>query len=72
MRTHLTRLRRLERANGDRCAFCAGQKPIMIRGAEQEAPSCRACGRRLPAVRLIRDPDFYHKAFRLQVRPASG
>jgi hypothetical protein len=59
MRTYLTRLRRLEKANGNRCPFCAGQKPIMLRGAEQEAPSCPACGRRLPAVKLIRDSDFY-------------
>jgi hypothetical protein len=65
MRTYLTRLRRLEKANGNRCPFCSGQKPTMLRGAEQEAPSCPACGRRLPAVKLIRDSNFFGNADRL-------
>jgi hypothetical protein len=52
----------LEKANGNRCPFCSEQKPIKFRGAEQEVPNCPACGRRLPAVKLIRDGNFFGNA----------
>ena len=69
MHAHARRLAVLERclAVWTSCPHCRDwAEPLLLRGAEQEAPSCPACGRRLPAVKLIRDPDFYHNADRLR------
>jgi hypothetical protein len=67
MRLSLSRrLQQLERFSGGACSYCSGREPILLRGAEQEAPACEVCGQRLPAVRLLRDPDFYRNADRLR------
>jgi hypothetical protein len=63
----LSRLRRLEKAQDGPCPLCA--RPLLVRGIEQAAPRCPACGREPSVVRLIRDRNFFGNADRL---PASG
>jgi hypothetical protein len=58
------RLRRLESASGGACPNCSGQAAVLLRD-EQEAPTCEVCQQPLPAVRLIRDPNFYGNRRRL-------
>ena len=58
-----TRLRRLEMFAGGACPFCAGAPYATLRG-EEPAPTCAACGRELPAVRIVR-VDFYGNQARL-------
>jgi hypothetical protein len=59
------RLARLEMFSDGPCRFCAGRPHVTIRG-DQPVPTCDVCGRDLPAVRIVRDPDFYHNADRLR------
>jgi hypothetical protein len=67
LRRAVDRLAVLSGSNGP-CPICAGAEPIPLRDG-QEAPTCEFCGRELPAVKLIRDHDFYRNADRL---PANG
>jgi hypothetical protein len=66
MRALANRLRRLESMTGNTgpCRACAG-KCVTLRGA-QPAPKCAVCGRELFAIRIVRDPDFFHNADRLR------
>ena len=59
------RLRRLEMFSDGPCRFCAGRSHVVLRG-EQPVPTCDVCGRDLPAVRVVRDPNFYGYAERLK------
>jgi hypothetical protein len=47
------------------CRACAGRPYVVLRG-EQEAPTCDVCGRGLPAIRIVRDANFYGNADRLR------
>jgi hypothetical protein len=47
------------------CPYCAGRAPILLRG-EQAAPVCSVCGRGFPAVKLVRDSNFFGNALRLR------
>jgi hypothetical protein len=58
----LSRVRRLEANGGGRCPACV--KPLMVRGTS-EVPRCPLCGGERLVVRLLRDPDFYRNAARL-------
>jgi hypothetical protein len=54
------------------CPACSGQKHIVLRG-DQPVPTCPVCGRDLPAVRIVRDPNFYGNADRLrQIADSQG
>jgi hypothetical protein len=60
-------VRRLEDLAGGAgpCPHCAGRPHVILRD-EQPVPTCDFCGRDLPAVRVIRDPNFYGNADRLR------
>jgi hypothetical protein len=60
----LTRLRRLEPFSSGPCLACSGRPYLSIRGTQQ-VPVCEVCGQTLPAVRLIRDRNFFRNAHRL-------
>ena len=51
--------------NGGGCWACANRPHVCLREG-QEIPTCPVCNSPLPAVRLIRDEDFYHNADRLR------
>jgi hypothetical protein len=58
------RVKRLEENGSGDCPHCA--KPVLVRG-EREGPSCPVCGRARTVIRVIRDPDFYRNAARLEL-----
>ena len=61
------RLRRLEAlSHGGPCPCCLDwARPVLLRGADAEPPSCPACGCRPAVILLLRDPDFYANRRRL-------
>jgi hypothetical protein len=60
-------VQRLEDLAGSsgRCPYCSAQKHIILRD-EAPVPTCPVCGRDLPAIRIIRDENFYGNAERLR------
>jgi hypothetical protein len=58
------RLSRLEEASAGSCPSCAGRPYITLRD-DQPVPYCEVCRQPLPAVRIVRDPNFYGNRQRL-------
>ena len=69
MRTAIPMLRRTVRRMADQldsggCPCCAAAPYVSLREG-QEAPTCKACGRELPAVRIVKCENFYGNKARM-------
>jgi hypothetical protein len=65
----LTRtMKRLEGLAGGAgpCPYCAGRSHVILRG-DQPVPTCDFCGRDLPAIRVVRDDNFYGNGDRVRL-----